>query len=112
MSSPKAVLLDVGGVLFLPDHARLLGARSRAGCTAPVEVVERAHYAGAQRLGMPAPDEVWPQYWSVYVDAFLTACECPDPLREDAHEHLLNEHTVQGLWTRIAPGSRDGLEAL
>src|SRR5262245_29254192 len=112
MPTPKAVLLDVGGVLFLPDHARLLGAMSRAGFTPPVEVLDRAHYAGAQHLGMPAVDEVWPQYWGVYVDAFLTACECPDALREEVREHLLNEHTVQGLWTRIAPGSREGLHAL
>ena len=111
MPAPKVVLLDVGGVLFLPDHARLLGALSRAGFAPPVELLDRAHYAGAASLEDPA-GTVWPEYWSTYIEAFLTACDIPDDLRADAHEHLANEHTVQGLWTRIAPGSDEGLRAL
>jgi putative hydrolase of the HAD superfamily len=109
---PKAVLLDVGGVLFLPDHDRLLGAMSRAGFTPPVEVLDRAHYAGAQRLDEGVLDVAWPHYWSQYLDAFLTACNVPDDLRDDAREHLASEHAVEGLWTRVAPGSREGLRAL
>jgi putative hydrolase of the HAD superfamily len=106
------VLLDVGGVLFLPDHDRILGALSRAGFAPPVEVLDRAHYAGAARLDTTTVDGEWPHYWTHYLDAFLTACAVPDELRGAAHEHLGSEHATQGLWTRIAPGSREGLRDL
>jgi putative hydrolase of the HAD superfamily len=112
MSQPTAVLLDVGGVIFLPDHDRLLGALARAGFAPPVEVLDRAHYAGAARLDGSTVDTEWPHYWTHYLDGFLTACEVPDDLRASAHDHLASEHSTQGLWTRIAPGSRDGLAAL
>ena len=72
MPTPAAVLLDVGGVLFLPDHARLLGAMARADFTPPADALDRAHYAGANALS-GAVDSVWPEYWSAYIDAFLTA---------------------------------------
>jgi putative hydrolase of the HAD superfamily len=109
---PKAVLLDVGGVLFLPDHDRLLGAMSRAGFTPPPELLDRAHYAGAARLDEGVVDVAWPHYWTQYLDAFLTACNVPDDLRDDAREHLAAEHAVERLWTRVAPGSLEGLRAL
>src|SRR5262245_47632586 len=48
--TPKAVLLDVGGVLLLPEHERMLGALVRAGFTPSDEVLDNAHYAGAARL--------------------------------------------------------------
>ena len=112
VADPKAVLLDVGGVLFLPAHDRLLGAMSRAGFAPPVEALDPAHYAGAAALDEPAVETEWPHYWSVYLDAFLTECGVPDELRAEALDHLSSEHAVSGLWTRIAPGSREGLEAL
>jgi putative hydrolase of the HAD superfamily len=111
MPTPAAVLLDVGGVLFLPDHTRLLGALARADFTPPADVLDRAHYAGATALS-GAVDSVWPEYWSAYIDAFLTACDVPDDLRADAHEHLASEHATEGLWTRRAPGGAEGLRAL
>ncbi|MGH8977220.1 MAG: HAD family hydrolase [Acidimicrobiia bacterium] len=112
MPRPEAVLLDVGGVLLLPDHDRLLAALGRAGFSPPVELLDRAHYAGAARLDTGTVDGEWPHYWHHYIDAFLTACAVPDELREAAHEHLGSEHATQGLWTRVAPGSPDGLRAL
>jgi putative hydrolase of the HAD superfamily len=112
VDEPKAVLLDVGGVLFLPDHDRLLGAMSRAGFAPPVEALDRAHYAGAAALDEAAAETGWPHYWSFYLDAFLTACDVPDELRAEALDHLSSEHAVSGLWTRIPPGAREGLEAL
>jgi putative hydrolase of the HAD superfamily len=112
MPEPKAVLLDVGGVIFLPDHARMLGALARADFTPPVELLDRAHYAGAAGLDAEAAREEWPNYWSHYLDAYLTACEIPDELRGSARDHLASEFATAGVWTRIAPGARQGLRAL
>src|SRR5262245_46841996 len=111
MSGPDAVLLDVGGVIFLPAHDRMLGAMGRSGFDPPEEVSDRWHYVGAARLDTPV-DSVWPEYWNDYLDAFLTACDVPDDLRADALDHLASEHAVSGLWTRLAPGAVEGLAAL
>jgi putative hydrolase of the HAD superfamily len=110
--SPKAVLLDVGGVLLLPNHERMLGALTRAGFTPSVEVLDNAHYAGAARLDDATVTTHWPDYWKCYLDAYITTCGVPDELREDAHQHLDSEFAVVASWTRIAPGSPEGLLAL
>jgi putative hydrolase of the HAD superfamily len=110
--TPKAVLLDVGGVLLLPDHERMLGALVRAGFTPSAEVLDSAHYAGAARLDEKTVTGEWPNYWRHYLDAYITTCGVPDELREDAHQHLDSEFAVAASWTRVAPGARDGLRAL
>jgi FMN phosphatase YigB (HAD superfamily) len=111
MSGPKAVLLDVGGVFFVPEHDRIIGACARAGFTAPVEVLDRAHYEGARSF--PVEEELdWPTRWRGYLDAFITTCGAPDELREDIHQHLDSEFADAALWIRELPGSRDGLRAL
>jgi len=108
---PKAVLLDVGGVFFVPLHDRIVGAFARAGFT-PSADLDRAHYAGASAF--PADDEQldWPKRWRGYLDAFITECEVPDDLREDVHAHLDSEFADAALWLRELPGSRDGVRAL
>ncbi len=82
------MLLDVGGVLLLPEHDRILGALGRAGFTPPVEVLDHAHYAGAAQLVAEVIDTEWPKFWNHYLDAFITRCDIPDDLREDALDHL------------------------
>lgn len=112
MTDPKAVLLDVGGVLLLPDHDRMLGALARAGFTPTVDL-DRAHYAGAAQLTEERLGSLeWPRFWTFYLDAYLTTCGVPDEMREVAHEHLDSEFAVAAAWTRRAPGSREGLRAL
>jgi FMN phosphatase YigB (HAD superfamily) len=111
MSAPKAVLLDVGGVFFVPEHDRIVGACARGGFTAAVEVLDRAHYEGARNF--PVEEELdWPTRWRGYLDAFITTCGAPEELREDIHQHLDSEFADAGLWMRELPGSRDGLRAL
>jgi FMN phosphatase YigB (HAD superfamily) len=109
---PEAVLLDVGGVLLLPDHDRMLGALSRAGFAPVVEVLDRAHYAGAAQLVADVVDAAWPEYWKHYLEAYVTACGVPDDLRADALEHLGSEFAVAASWTRVAPGAIEGLREL
>ena len=111
-TTPKAVLLDVGGVLFLPQHDRILGAFRRAEFTADPGVLDRAHYAGAAALTDEAIADGWPHFWTHYLDAYVAEAGVPDDLREEVHQHLDSEFAVGQLWTRIAPGAREGLRAL
>ncbi len=111
MPTPKAVLLDVGGVFFVPSHDRVIGACARAGFTANVEDLDRAHYEGARSF--PVEDELdWPTRWHGYLEAFITTCGAPDELREEIHQHLDSEFADAALWMRELPGARDGLRAL
>lgn len=75
-----AVLLDVGGVLFLPHPAPMRAALEAAGlsCDATPEQWTRAHYAG-----MAAFDErsTVTEDWNHYVDAFLAVVGGSDVAR-------------------------------
>lgn len=112
MPLPKAVLLDVGGVLLLPLHDRILGAFQRGGFTPDAGMLDRAHYAGAAALTEHVIEEGWPDFWRHYLDAYITTCGVPDELRADVHDHLDSEFAAGPLWSRVAPGARDGLRAL
>jgi putative hydrolase of the HAD superfamily len=110
MNTPKAVLLDVGGVFLVPEHERILGAFVRAGFTPDVDF-DRAHYEGARAF--PIADELdWPSAWRCYLDGYITACGVPDELREDVHLHLDSEFADAALWLREFPGARAGLREL
>jgi putative hydrolase of the HAD superfamily len=116
MTAPKAVLLDVGGIFHLPDHERIRAAFARAEFTVNVDVLDRAHYAGAARFPVGADVETdWKFRWQEYLDAYITTCGVghDDPaLRDDVHKHLDSEFAVGDLWSHIIPGSVDGLRAL
>jgi putative hydrolase of the HAD superfamily len=111
MPRPAAVLLDVGGIFFAPDHARIEGAFAHAGTTPVIDTLDRAHYEGARAF--PIADELdWGPSWNLYLEAFVTACGVPDELRADVHQHLDAEFADAALWVHVLPGSRDGLRAL
>src|SRR2546423_4529486 len=111
MPAPEAVLLDVGGVFLVPEHDRILGAFARGGFTPTVEMLDRAHYLGASHF--PMDDDVdWPDAWREYLDAYITACEVPDELREEVHLHLDSEFADAALWLREFPGAREGIREL
>ena len=109
---PKAVLLDVGGVFFVPLHDRILGAFDRAGCKADAAVFDRAHYAGACAFPARDDDREWAERWHAYLEGFITVCGVPDDLREELHVHLDSEFADAALWWRELPGCRDGLHDL
>ncbi len=106
------MLLDVGGILHLPDHQRIRDALARGGCQAPHVDFDRAHYAGAIAFSSRDVEVPWRQYWRRYLDAYVEVCGVPTALRPDVHRHLDSEFAVAALWSRIIPGSADGLRAL
>jgi putative hydrolase of the HAD superfamily len=109
---PKAVLLDVGGVFFVPAHDRILGAFDRAGCAPDAAILDRAHYAGAHTFPARNDDREWADRWQVYLDEFIATCGIAEDLREDVHAHLDSEFADAALWVRELPGCRDGLRDL
>jgi putative hydrolase of the HAD superfamily len=126
-----AVLLDVGGVFFLPDHAALLDALARAGVP---EVdpggLDRAHYlalAAAEQnpearmefLGAPAAgtppvtgaervDAIVSQYPLTY----LRAIGVPDDRLEDASRELFALTAPRVPWTRLRRQTAEELRGL
>jgi putative hydrolase of the HAD superfamily len=115
MPAPKAVLLDVGGIFHLPAHDRIVAAFARADVTIPADVLDRAHYAGAAQFTVHYEGELdWKLRWRAYLDGYMTACGVGDDpsIREEVHTHLDSEFAVGDLWSRIVPGSVDGLRAL
>ena len=78
------MLLDVGGVFFLPVARSRCSARwAGPSFSPPAELLDRAHYAGAAQLDTVTVDTEWPQYWDRYLDGYLTACDVPDELRDE-----------------------------
>jgi putative hydrolase of the HAD superfamily len=109
---PKAVLLDVGGVFFVPSHDRILGAFDRAGCAADAAIFDRAHYAGARTFPARDDEREWAERWHAYLEEFIATCGIEEDLREEVHVHLDSEFADAALWLRELPGCRDGLREL
>jgi putative hydrolase of the HAD superfamily len=112
MSLPRrvdAVLLDVGGVFHLPDHARIVDAMSRAGVDVDPDELDRAHYAGVKALTdfREGDRAIWIAYNRGYAHALGAGEQV-----EDVAQVLLSEFTTGGVWTRIIPGSPEALRAI
>jgi FMN phosphatase YigB (HAD superfamily) len=113
MPVPEAVFLDVGGVLFLPDGARVVAALQRAECIVTLEQVDAAHYPAAARFSVDIDVEAdWAGAWAGYLDAYIDACGVPEDRREDAHRHLDSEFADAALWIQPIEGAAEGLRAL
>ncbi|HKF90888.1 MAG TPA: HAD-IA family hydrolase [Acidimicrobiia bacterium] len=106
----EAVLVDVGGVLVLPDHDRMVGAFERAGVRVDRDQLDRAHYAGVAALTEFTEGDR--EIWAEYNRAYARACDAPDDALDDAVEHLLNEFATGEVWSRIVHGSVDALRRL
>ena len=88
-----AVLLDVGGVFFLPDHAGVIQALARAGVHARADGLERAHYVALAESERDAGGEggvaaVFPEALARYPRAYLRTAGVPPERLEDAEREL------------------------
>jgi putative hydrolase of the HAD superfamily len=107
-----AVFLDVGGVFHLPDHRIVGKALLRVGVDAGPDRLDRAHYAGAEAL------TVWPEgdirlgLWTAYERAYAREVGVPDDRLDEAVAELDVAFAEKGVWSRLVPGSLDGLAAL
>jgi len=111
----EAVLLDVGGVFHLPDHARMLDALARLDIVADPADLDRAHYAGIAALDGCGPlghHGDGAGIWHAYNRAYASVCGVPDGRLDEATEVLLAEFRRGGVWTRQIPGARAALQAI
>ena len=106
----EAVLIDVGGVLLLPDHDRIAAALAQADVNVDRDLLDHAHYAGVAALDQFTEGDR--EIWVRYNRAFARACNTPEDALDDAVEHLLNEFATGAVWSRIIPGSVEALQDL
>jgi putative hydrolase of the HAD superfamily len=104
-----AVCIDLGGVVYLPDHARMLAALARLGLAAEPEALDRAHYAGVAATDDFTSDH---SVWHAYNLAYARVHGVPDEHLDDARAILLEEFERGDVWTREIDGVREALRAL
>jgi putative hydrolase of the HAD superfamily len=106
----EAVLIDVGGVLLLPDHDRIAAALAQADVHVGRDLLDHAHYAGVAALDQFTEGDR--EIWVRYNRTFARACNTPEDTLDDAVEHLLNEFATGAVWSRMVPGSVEALQDL
>lgn len=102
----EAVLLDVGGVFFVPEPEPLTEALRRFGVTVTPEDLQRSHYAG-----ITAFDRAGTGNWSEYHRGVVDACGVAAH-EGDAAVALIGAVMDNAAWKRLIPGSLDGLRRL
>jgi putative hydrolase of the HAD superfamily len=113
----EAVLLDLGGVFYLPDHDRMFAALARLGLDPAATDLDRAHYVGvagidAHLAAVPDTADVGHRFWYAYNRSYAQAVGVTDDRVEHASAVLLEEFGRGGVWTREIPGARDALRAI
>jgi putative hydrolase of the HAD superfamily len=111
MTGPRAVFVDVGGVLLVPNAERVAAELAPFAPMVDAPTADRAHYGGIAAMGH-APDTdrtAWPSYF----DAYAHLCGVPDLRVREAAARLLEEFTTPpNIWDRIVPGAVAALRAL
>jgi putative hydrolase of the HAD superfamily len=101
----RAVLLDAGGVLLVPDADALRRALAPLGATPSDESCLRAHYLGTHEIDQAAALD-----WRIADRAIARALGVPDERIEDAIDAI--ESVYLGDAWRPAPGATHALLAL
>jgi FMN phosphatase YigB (HAD superfamily) len=114
---PHAVLLDVGGVLLLPDHGRITAAFERAEVPTPTpDLMNRAHFVAAARFSADRDLEGdWAGSWRAFLEDYVDVCTRPILTRIDRktlHRHLDSEFADAALWSHPIEGVTDELRQL
>jgi putative hydrolase of the HAD superfamily len=113
----EAVLLDLGGVFYLPDHDRMFAALTRLGLDPAATDLDRAHYVGvagidAHLAAIDDTTEVGHRFWYAYNRSYAQAVGVTHDRVEHASAVLLEEFGRGGVWTREIPGAREALRGI
>ena len=111
--TPRAVLLDSGGIFLLPEASRIVAAFARAGVEVRADRLPGAHYRAAATFGTRLDvDADWVGSWQSYLRAYVAACTDGVEDDDEVHRHLDSEFADAALWLDVIPGARQGLRAL
>jgi putative hydrolase of the HAD superfamily len=110
VSTVQAVLLDLGGVFYLPDHDRVLGALATLELAIEQHRLDEAHYHGVAALEDFRADDA--SIWHAYNRAYARRCGVAPDAIEQATTVLLEEFERGDMWTRVVPGSVAALREL
>ncbi len=108
MSDIRAVLLDLGGVFYLPDHEHMLRALDRLEVAMERDRLDEAHYRGVAAIRHDPSDN----HWHAYNRAYARECGVNDDGLDTALTVLLEEFGRGDVWTRVIPGARVALQEL
>ena len=109
VSEVQAVLLDLGGVFYLPDHDRMVAALARLDLDVDRDRLDEAHYRGSPRSNTSrrATRSL------ARVQPRLRAGVRASRRRADAASTCSSRSSAAGgAWTRVIPGSRAALREL
>jgi FMN phosphatase YigB (HAD superfamily) len=111
--TPRAVLLDSGGIFLLPEPRRIVGAFGRAGLEVAAADLPHAHYQAATMFTTTLDvDGDWVGSWEAYLRAYVHACVGPVDDADEVHRHLDSEFADAALWLDVIPGAVAGLRAI
>ena len=102
-----AVLLDVGGVFVLPDHAQVVAAGAGAGIDMDPGLLDAAHYAAIAAWDRSTDVELW----RPYVTAYFEAAGVPAARLDGALPALVAAFRST-IWSRPVAGAIAALRAL
>jgi putative hydrolase of the HAD superfamily len=106
----KAVLVDAGGTLVLPDHAVVVRVFRSIGLEVDPARLDRAHYAGMAAFDRLAINDAAAA--RTYRRAYALEAGVPLDRLDDAIAALARLTATTGHWTRPIPGAREALEAV
>jgi putative hydrolase of the HAD superfamily len=106
----RAVLLDLGGVFYLPDHERMIAALARLEITIERDRLDEAHYHGVAALEDFRDGDR--SIWHAYNRAYARVCGVSPDEVDAAMDVLLDEFACGDVWTRVIPGSREALHQI
>ena len=112
MTAVEAVLLDVGGVLVLPDPDVLLPAVHGAGAPEVTAAgLARGHYAGVAAMDRSALARGVTADWPAYVKALVASLGVDAAVRAPV-QAAVDEAYRDMPWTGTAPGAVEALRRL
>ena len=103
------MLVDLGGVVYLPDHDRMRAVLARLDVDPEPDDLDRAHFAG-----VAASDDFTSDHtvWHAYNLAYAKVHGVPEHRLDHARVVLLEEFAKGDVWTREIPGAREALVAI
>ncbi len=108
----EAVLLDVGGVVLLPERAAVLGRLARAGVRVHPDRLDRGHYEALAAIEQPTAYTVARASLG-YATAYLRAIGVGEDRINAAEEELFRpDQSFRVGWLQVRDGAMDELRAL